>query len=357
MKRIAQGLLPAALAAGMLAAPARAQGLGDADLDTMVDATDASLMLAEYASRSTSQGTTFTNQQGAANADVDGNGVVDAVDASTTLRYYAYFATGGNKGIEEWLVSDGPGATAEGGNPDAAQTQPKITVTVDGTAGGKVFEPADARGKKVACTIEVSGADKKYATTGFHVRYDARLALATNNLGAIDVRTGGALEYSNAATPLEDPTAPAGRKGFFVASAGNGNVGLDGTMWTFSFTVPADAAAGDVYPIDIVSKSTGDARDLFVDSRVTDDGRNMQAYAFSKGIFCDGNPNAFASGADAAVCAALAGIAGDADGYIAIAGGGGGTVVDDEEDTVVASASSKPFRLDTREGPFESDGS
>ena len=315
---LAKWMTAAALAAGAAAAPAGTAILGDVNLDLRVTAKDASWMLAEYASQSTSQGTTFTDPQQKINADVDGNGVVDAVDAGLALGFYSFLSTGGSGSMEDWLATTGTGATGDG-DSDAAVNKPVLTVTVDGTAGGKVFDPADAPGKQVACTIGVSGANKAYATTGFHVRYDARLALATNNLGAIDVRTGGALEYSNAATPLEDPTAPAGRKGFFVASAGNGNVGLDGTMWTFSFTVPADATAGDVYPIDIVAGTTGTPHDLFVDMPVTAAGLDMQAYAFSKGVFCAGNPNAFATGVDVAACAALAGIAGDADGYIAIA--------------------------------------
>ncbi len=35
-------------------------------------------------------------------------------------------------------------------------------------------------------------------------------------------------------------------KGFFVATAGNANFGLDGTMWTFDLKVPATAKVGDV---------------------------------------------------------------------------------------------------------------
>jgi hypothetical protein len=318
MKTMKKLLFTATMAAWALAASAVTDILGDVNFDDRVDAKDASWMLAEYASQSTSQGTTFTDPQQKINADVDGNGVVDAVDAGLALRFYFHLSTGGEGTMEEWLATTGTGATGDG-DSDAAVNKPVLTVTVDGTAGGKVFDPADAPGKQVACTIGVSGANKAYAATGFRVRYDARLALATDDFGEIDVMSGGALARLATDTPVEDPTAPTGTKGFFVASAGQTNYGLDGTMWTFSFTVPEDAAAGDVYPIDIVAGTTGTPHDLFVDMPVTAAGLDMQAYAFSKGVFSAANPNAFGTGADVAACAALAGIAGDADGYIAIA--------------------------------------
>ena len=316
--KLAKWMLLAALAAGAMVAPA-GTAIGDVNFDLRVDAKDASWMLAEYASQSTSQGTTFTDPQQKINADVDGNGVVDAVDAGLALVFYSYLSTGGEGTMEEWLARTGTGATGDG-DPDAAVNKPVLTVTVDGTAGGKVFDPADAPGKQVACTIGVSGANKAYAATGFRVRYDARLALATDDFGEIDVMSGGALEMLSTGTPVEDLGAPTGTKGFFVDSAGEKNYGKDGTMWSFSFTIPEDATAGDVYPIDIVAGTTGTPHDLFVDMPVTAAGLDMQAYAFSKGIFSASNPNAFATGADVAACAALAGIAGDADGYIAIAG-------------------------------------
>ncbi|WP_295078508.1 GDSL-type esterase/lipase family protein [Ruminococcus sp.] len=76
---------------------------GDVNSDGFVDAVDASSVLAEYAKRSTGEGS-FTDAQ-AKLADVDVNGIVDSVDASKILAYYAYLSssTGSVKPIEEFI--------------------------------------------------------------------------------------------------------------------------------------------------------------------------------------------------------------------------------------------------------------
>ncbi|MDD6278676.1 MAG: dockerin type I domain-containing protein [Oscillospiraceae bacterium] len=73
--------------------------LGDVNGDTVIDAKDASAVLAEYASRATGAASTFDDAQNQA-ADVDGDTVVDAKDASKILAYYAAKATGGNPSWE-----------------------------------------------------------------------------------------------------------------------------------------------------------------------------------------------------------------------------------------------------------------
>ncbi len=67
--------------------------LGDVDENSVVDAIDASHVLAEYARVATNQGETFSENQQLA-ADVNGDNVIDAVDASKILAYYAAGATG-----------------------------------------------------------------------------------------------------------------------------------------------------------------------------------------------------------------------------------------------------------------------
>ena len=69
---------------------------GDVNGDGMIDAVDASDVLAYYARVSTDQEGGFGKKQQAA-ADVDMNGFIDSVDASDILSYYAYVSTeGGN---------------------------------------------------------------------------------------------------------------------------------------------------------------------------------------------------------------------------------------------------------------------
>jgi len=76
--------------------------LGDVDNDAAVNASDASMVLAEYALLATGGKPKFTEEQFIA-SDVNTDGATDASDASSILGYYAYIATGGNGTIEEYL--------------------------------------------------------------------------------------------------------------------------------------------------------------------------------------------------------------------------------------------------------------
>ena len=70
-----------------------ADTLGDINNDGSVDASDASLVLAEYAKVQTGGNQTFTESQTNA-ADVNKDDVIDASDASKILAYYAAVSTG-----------------------------------------------------------------------------------------------------------------------------------------------------------------------------------------------------------------------------------------------------------------------
>lgn len=69
--------------------------LGDINNDGMVDANDASLVLAEYAVLSTGGDGTFTEIE-KQKADVNMDSDIDANDASKILAYYSANSTGGN---------------------------------------------------------------------------------------------------------------------------------------------------------------------------------------------------------------------------------------------------------------------
>ena len=69
--------------------------LGDINNDLSVNAVDASMALAEYASVSSSKKSTFTDDRQTLAADSDKNGAINAVDASYILSYYAYTSTSG----------------------------------------------------------------------------------------------------------------------------------------------------------------------------------------------------------------------------------------------------------------------
>lgn len=67
--------------------------LGDVDGNGIVDSSDASLVLAEYALLLTGRDSTFTPRQ-LESADVNKDGLIDSSDASKILRYYSDSSTG-----------------------------------------------------------------------------------------------------------------------------------------------------------------------------------------------------------------------------------------------------------------------
>ena len=80
-------------------------GLGDVNLDGIVDARDASLILTEYAVTASGGVPSFDSLEkyvGNVNKDT----VIDSRDASVVLTYYAYTATGGKESFEEFLKNN-----------------------------------------------------------------------------------------------------------------------------------------------------------------------------------------------------------------------------------------------------------
>ncbi len=71
---------------------------GDIDGDGVVDSSDASLVLGDYAQKSSGKETLLSDSQQAA-ADIDIDGAVDSSDASMILGFYTYVATGGTSSI------------------------------------------------------------------------------------------------------------------------------------------------------------------------------------------------------------------------------------------------------------------
>jgi hypothetical protein len=77
-------------------------GKGDVNGDGVVDSTDASLVMAEYARYSTAVPNAFSVGQKLA-ADVNDDETIDSSDASSILAYYSYVSTGGKSSIEDYL--------------------------------------------------------------------------------------------------------------------------------------------------------------------------------------------------------------------------------------------------------------
>ena len=76
--------------------------LGDLDFDKIIDASDASAVLVEYAATQTGAAPSVDP----AIADVNCDSFVDASDASSILQYFAYTQTGGQLSFPEFLSSN-----------------------------------------------------------------------------------------------------------------------------------------------------------------------------------------------------------------------------------------------------------
>ena len=99
--------------------------LGDTSGDGLIDAKDASEILAEYSRLSTNAAAEFKDSRAVA-ADVDKNGKIDSSDASKVLQYYSYLSIGGTRGFAEYLAD--PNAE-ETGTTTASATAPADTTT------------------------------------------------------------------------------------------------------------------------------------------------------------------------------------------------------------------------------------
>ncbi|GEM_PF-6284076 len=89
--------------------------IGDLDGNEIINASDASLVLSEYAALSTGKESILTLEQKNI-SDINNDGFIDSVDASKILSYYAYQSAGGSINFEEYL-----------NNPEYDMKYPKIT--------------------------------------------------------------------------------------------------------------------------------------------------------------------------------------------------------------------------------------
>ncbi len=79
--------------------------LGNINGDTLIDANDATAVLADYSVSSTGGTSTLSENEQKA-ADVNADSKVDSTDASVMLAYYAYTSTGGTGSLKNYLVNN-----------------------------------------------------------------------------------------------------------------------------------------------------------------------------------------------------------------------------------------------------------
>ena len=78
--------------------------IGDVNGDGLIDSNDATAVIEEYASLSTSRKSLFNERQTAA-GDANGDGAVDSSDASLILAYYSYVSTGGSMTLAQFRTT------------------------------------------------------------------------------------------------------------------------------------------------------------------------------------------------------------------------------------------------------------
>ena len=150
-------------------------------------------------------------------------------------------------------------------NPEDSNIQP--TLKID-----KLEVPASAAGTKQRVALTISGADGKYSRTSFHVNYDNRLTVSDDDLS-----------FGTAVSKLSkfhDVSSDC----IFLCADGSKDTGKDGDYAYIDFTIPADAAPGDLYPIGIEYYNGSTSNDEFTDMFGTDTGKLMQSYLFTYGI-------------------------------------------------------------------------
>ena len=214
------------------------------------------------------------------------------------------------------------GTSADGGFSEAEIAASPVKPVL--TATKSVIDIADIS-KPQTISLEVKDADAKYASTGIHVFFDDSFELGLDRFGNPAITYGPAAEYlPTRETAIDNTLNSEGLNGVFIATAAKADYGLNGTLFSFDVTMTEEAQktakAGDVYPIDIIYRTNGKNVDLFKNTADDKDGKLMQAYTWTKGIFNPDNANFKADADDVAKCPGLANIAGDVDGYIAIAG-------------------------------------
>ena len=128
---------------------------------------------------------------------------------------------------------------------------------------------------EIAVNITLSGDDlsNHWSASGLHIGYDTRLTLTNKTSG--DAVSNLSVQSGN--------TSVSGV--IFAATAGSSDKGRTGVMYTLHFTLPANAKAGDVYPIGIYYDGTDSGRkDLFTNVNQDEVGKQMQSYLFYTGI-------------------------------------------------------------------------
>lgn len=130
----------------------------------------------------------------------------------------------------------------------------------------------EARNKKQQVSLIVDGANGLYCDTLIYVYYDSRMTAEAATAGkAIEKLTPG--------------QAMGDTKDFMVlTTGGNSNLGADGVMWEFTFTLPENCKAGDVFSVSVGTSKYGKIQPLFTNYDYDSKGEAMTKYLFTNGL-------------------------------------------------------------------------
>lgn len=168
----------------------------------------------------------------------------------------------------------------------ASDSQTKTTQTGDAVASGAapvltINNSEGKPGETVDVTVSLSGADQKWSMCGVHFSYDNTLSCVTQEDPKFASYTQGDATKDMTAfvsaiwtENLIDDLSANNKYSLFFASVGEGDVGADGEIATFQFTIPEDATVGTVYPLDFFEYEG----DMFADTAADE---NLQQYAFT----------------------------------------------------------------------------
>ena len=194
------------------------------------------------------------------------------ITAVMTFTFATAAAITANAGSASGVTGKYAEYDLKGLDPNNAETKPTLAVS-------RIELPINEAMENPVQHIEitVTGAELKYAATGLHIGYDERLTLQLNRFGK-PAKTGDASELlaKDQSVGLEND--------FFLTTCCSEDLGLDGVLWSFDFTLPVDLNVGDEFPIEILYRLAGDTGDLF--ASVLDDkaSKLMEAWVFTKGI-------------------------------------------------------------------------
>ena len=258
-------------------------GNGDVNFDGVVDCLDASLALAEYAIISTSFNDehilTKTQQEV---ADVDKNGAINAIDASFIMSAYANSASKKEPKIIFKYPFDRAIPSGNFSESQIANSSVKPHIEIETiTIPYDEAQYLSLSGEKIPVYIYISGAKKKYTSTGLHVKCGSnnsgdKITVAPRRNGKPDVISGDAIESLATLCEYTDNSL----SDIFVATAYYGDFGWDGVMYKLYVNLPDTVKEGDFFPIEIEFEKG----DLFTNFDDDEAGRLMQAYLFTQGI-------------------------------------------------------------------------